>query len=542
MNNIYGVDIDRQAVEVTKLSLLLKVLEGENEETISKQLKLFQERALPDLSNNIKCGNSLIGWDILKDNPGLGQEEIDRINPFDWEREFPEIMQSGGFHAIIGNPPYVRSQLLADSKDYFKQHYNTYSGIADLYICFIEQGILLLKDGGVLSYIVANKWMRAAYGKPLRLWLKSQNIEEITDFGDLPIFKNAATYPCILRVSRKQPKPEIMVTRINALDFANLSDYVDKNCYPVAVKALDDSGWSLAEGCTQALLSKMQSLSISLQEYVDGKAYLGVLTGLDKVFIIDKETKDALVKEDPRSASLIRPFLMGKDIKRYITPDSNRYLVMMPSGWTRAQSGNIADALGWLKESYSAIANYLLPFAKAASARSDANRGEYWWELRACNYYGEFEKPKIMYDVFQTKPSFTYDDGGCYANHAVWIIPESDKYLLGILNSRLGWLMVSNYCTQIQSGYQLMFSYLGKIPIRTIDFSNSDDIARHDRMVALVEQMLALHKQLPEARTPHEQTALQRRIEATDREIDSLVYELYGLTEDEIRIVEGTSK
>jgi hypothetical protein len=249
---------------VTKLSLLLKVLEGENEETISKQLKLFAERALPDLGNNIKCGNSLISWDILKDNPGQSEEKIARINPFDWEAEFPEIMHAGGFHIIIGNPPYVRSLLLADFKGYFKQHYNTYSGIADLYICFIEQGVLLLKEGGILSYIVANKWMRAAYGQPLRKWLKNQNIEEIIDFGDLPIFKNAATYPCILRVSRKQPKLDIMVTRVNALDFADLNDYVDKNCYPVAVKALDDSGWSLAEGCTQALFSKIRSVSISL--------------------------------------------------------------------------------------------------------------------------------------------------------------------------------------------------------------------------------------------------------------------------------------
>jgi type II restriction/modification system DNA methylase subunit YeeA len=173
------------------------VLEGENEESISKQLTLFQERALPDLSKNIKCGNSLIGWDILKDNPGLTQEEIDRINPFDWEKEFPEVFLRGGFNIIIGNPPYVRSQFLADFKNYFKSHYNTYSGIADIYVCFIEQGVTLLEEGGVLSYIVANKWMRAAYGEPLRKWLKSLRIEEIIDFGDLPVFKNATTYPCI---------------------------------------------------------------------------------------------------------------------------------------------------------------------------------------------------------------------------------------------------------------------------------------------------------------------------------------------------------
>jgi hypothetical protein len=160
-------------------------------------------------------------------------------------------------------------------------------------------------------------------------------------------------------------------------------------------------------------------------------------------------------------------------------------------------------------------------------------------ELRACDYYDEFEKPKIMYLVFQVKPAFTFDEAGTYANNAVWITPISDKTLLGILNSKLGWFMISNYCTQIQNGYQLIFNYLGKIPIRVINFSDSQDVARDDRMVSLVDRMLSLHKQLKEARTPHEQTALQRQIEATDRQIDALVYELYGLTEEEIRIVEG---
>jgi hypothetical protein len=161
LNNIYGVDIDRQAVEVTKLSLLLKVLEGENEETISKQLKLFQERALPELSNNIKCGNSLIGWDILNDNPGMGQEGIERINPFDWEKEFPEVFLRGGFSIVIGNPPYVRQEGLGEFKGYFQKHYRVYHGTADLYTYFVERGVSLLQEGGIFSYIVANKWMRA---------------------------------------------------------------------------------------------------------------------------------------------------------------------------------------------------------------------------------------------------------------------------------------------------------------------------------------------------------------------------------------------
>ncbi|MCP1393247.1 MAG: N-6 DNA methylase, partial [Methanothrix harundinacea] len=161
LNNIYGVDIDSQAVEVTKLSLHLKVLEGENEETLSKQLQLFQERALPYLGRNIKCGNSLIGWNILDLNPDMTAEEIERINPFDWRREFPEIIGRGGFDAVIGNPPYVRQEVLGEFKAYFQEHYQVYHGIADLYTYFIDKGVSLLRPKGIFSYIVANKWMRA---------------------------------------------------------------------------------------------------------------------------------------------------------------------------------------------------------------------------------------------------------------------------------------------------------------------------------------------------------------------------------------------
>jgi type I restriction-modification system DNA methylase subunit len=538
LNNIYGVDIDRQAVEVTKLSLLLKVLEGENDETISKQLKLFQERALPDLSSNIKCGNSLVGWDILKDNPNLTQEEIDRINPFDWEKEFPEIFQMGGFSVVIGNPPWVRQEILGEFKNYFQKHYKVYQGTADLYSYFIERGVSLLQEGGIFSYIVANKWMRANYGHPMRKWLKEQHIEEIIDFGDLQIFRGATTYPCIIRITKSAPRTSFEVTQVKTLDFQSLNDYVTENYYSVDQNALDDNGWSLTDERTQYLLAKIGSKGVPLGEYVKGQIYRGVLTGLNEAFVIDASTRKRLIAEDASSADLIKPFLAGRDIKRYQQPQIDKYLILMPRGWTRERSGNAKDALGWLKEKYPAIANYLLPFSEAAEKRYD--KGEYWWELRACDYYDEFEKPKIMYLVFQVRPAFTFDDAGTYANNAVWITPKSDKILLGILNSKLGWFMISNYCTQIQRGYQLIFNYLGKIPIRTIDFSDPQDTTRHDRIVSLVDQMLSLHKQLQEARTPHEQTALQRQIEATDQQIDALVYELYELTEEEIRIVEGS--
>ncbi|RLF42289.1 MAG: restriction endonuclease subunit R, partial [Thermoplasmata archaeon] len=228
-------------------------------------------------------------------------------------------------------------------------------------------------------------------------------------------------------------------------------------------------------------------------------------------------------------------FLVGKDIKRYSIENKGRYLILIPSGWTNKNRAG-KDAWKWFSETYPAIANHLAQFEEKAKKRWD--KGEYWWELRSCDYYEEFEKPKIMYLVFQVRPAFTFDDKGQYGNNAVWIIPRGDKYLLGILNSKTGWYLISKYCTQIQNGYQLIFKYLGKIPIRTIDFSNPEDRAKHDKMVGLVERMLELHERLARARTENEKTMLQRQIDATDGQIDKLVYELYELTPEEIEIIE----
>lgn len=540
LNNIFGVDIDPQAVEVTKLSLLLKVLADESSENISKQMKISDERALPSLDQNIKCGNSLVGTDIR--TPEMPQEDITRINPFDWEREFSEIMTAGGFDAVIGNPPYVRHELFLDLKKYFEKKYKTYHGLADLYVYFVERGFFLVKDKGVFSYILGNKWMRANYGKSLRIWLKDQKIEEIIDFGDLPVFQNATTYPCIIRISKKPSSKNFTAVLVDSLNFTSLNAYVKESQHNIDQTLLDENGWSLANERSQLLFEKLKINSKTLGDYVENKIYLGILTGLDRVFIIDKETREKIISEDPRSAEVIKPFTMGRDIQRYEPPKSGRYVISMPKGWTKKKSEGAQNAQKWLNENYPAIVNYLSPFKEDAAARNISNKGEYWWELRSCEYYAEFEKPKIMYNVFQVKPTFTFDESGYFANHAVWFIPRFDLYLLGILNSKLGWLMISNSCTQIQNGYQLIFQYFGKIPIHTIKISDPMDKARHGKMVALVTQMLDLNKKFQAARLDQEQKEYQRQIVGTDAEIDKLVYELYDLTPEEIAIVDTKSR
>ena len=210
----------------------------------------------------------------------------------------------------------------------------------------------------------------------------------------------------------------------------------------------------------------------------------------------------------------------------------------MPRGWTKEKSNGAKDAFGWLRSEYPAIANHLMPFAEAAQKRYD--KGEYWWELRACDYYMEFEKPKLVYPDVCMQPEFTLDELGSYLNKTCFMMTLPDKYLLGILNSSVIYFVIKGIIPELRGGYYTLGSvYIETFPIRTINFSDPQDATRHDRMVSLVDQMLSLNKQLHEARTPHEQTRIQRQIEATDGQIDALVYELYGLTEEEIRIVEG---
>ena len=402
---------------------------------------------------------------------------------FHWELEFPEVFFAGGavkdnpgWDAVVGNPPYVRQEGLGEFKGYFGERYRAYHGVADLYVYFVELGASLLQKEGFFSYILANKWMRANYGEPLRRWMKERCIDEIVDFGDLPVFPEATTYPCILRLCGGPARPSFRAAEVQSLDFGSLKGYVEERAYSVSLSGLDDSGWSLVDESVQRLLEKLRRAGTPLGEYVNGKIFYGIKTGLNEAFVIDGETRARLIAEDPKSSELIKPFLAGRDIKRYEPPESDRYLILVPNGWTRAQSSGSEDPWGWFEAKYPAVAAHLAQFSEAAQKRYD--KGDYWWELRACDYYDQFEKPKIMYLVFQVNPAFTYDDAGTYGNNAIWITPGEDLYLLSILNSKLGWLLISNYCTEIQNGYQLIFKYLGKIPIRRISFSTPEDDRR----------------------------------------------------------------
>jgi hypothetical protein len=471
----------------------------------------------------------------------ISKEAFLKLNPFHWGFEFNEAFdldkpkEERGFDVVIGNPPYVRQEALGELKTYFKDQYTVYDGTADLYVYFIERSVSTLNDEGIFSYIVANKWTRANYGKPLRKWLKQHCIEEIVDFGDLPVFQ-ATTYPCIIRISKNSPKSNFDVTEVETLNFANLAEYVKEHKFHVNQEGLDESGWSLVDEKTQALLDKIRHMGVPLGDYAGGKIYYGIKTGLNEAFVIDADTRDKLIAKDPKSEELIKPFLVGKDIKRYQPLKSEQYLIFTRRGVDIQQ--------------YPAIERYLLQFKERLMPKPEDWKGEKWpgrkpgdyewYEIQdTVAYYAEFEKPKIIIPAIVKTASYAFDMEGFYSNDKTSIISSDDLYLLGTLNSKVSDFVIHSISSTKRGGYfEYKPMYVQQLPIRTIDFSDPVDKSRHDKMVTLVEQMLDLHERLAEAATETEKATLQKQIDETDRQIDNLVYELYGLMEEDVKVVE----
>ena len=449
----------------------------------------------------------------------------------------------GHLTIIIGNPPYVRQETLGEAfKAYVASRYTTHAGTADLYVYFIERAMQLLKPGGYFGFIVVNKWLRANYGQPLRRWLKGQHIVEIVDFGDLPVFQSATTYPCILILRKDAPAPTFRVTLVKWLDFANLADVVKMESYQATQAELDDAGWSLSPIATQAILEKMRARGVPLGEYMESRVFRGIITGLNEAFVINRSTRNRLIAEDAHSAEIIKPFVLGRDVKRYAPLQAERYLIFMPNGWTRRQCPEAGQEWEWLKQNYRAIANHLSPFQEAAEKRWD--KGEFWWELRPCDYYAEFEKPKIVAPAIVNKATFSFDNGALYSNDKTSITCCLDGfYLLGILNAQTSGFFLRLTASTKQGGYfEQKPVYLAQIPIPRLDLNDPTDAARHDRIVALVDEMLALQREYAVAQRTFgdARESLARRIAAVDAAIDREVYALYGLTEEEIETVRAS--
>jgi type I restriction-modification system DNA methylase subunit len=401
---------------------------------------------------------------------------------FHWPLEFPVAFydsngnkkEDSGFDAVIGNPPYVRQEQLSSVKPYLSTVFSTYHGVADLYVYFTEQATQLLVDEGELGYILSNKFMQANYGQQLREHLRdSTRIRKIIDFGELPVFPEASTFPAILLLENGSGTQEIETAQIKSLSFDSLREEVERISYQIPVDALDSDGWSLARKEKIEIISQMRDVGIPLEEYVDDINY-GIKTGYNEAFIIDPETREELIEEHPSSRELIKPLLKGDDVRRYRVLDRERFLVFTRRGI------DIDD--------YPAIKQYLNQYREELEPKpADYNQetegnwqgrkpGDYeWYEIQdAIDYWRAFEDPKIIYPTIQKEPRFAIDERGYYANNKCFIIPQEDYYLLSLLNSKLLFeamkLIVSVLGDEDAGGrLQLQAVHLKNLPIYPID-------------------------------------------------------------------------
>lgn len=411
----------------------------------------------------------------------------------------------------MANPPYVRMELIKEQKPALKRVYSDiYTGRTDLYVYFYIRALQLLKPSGMLAFISSNKWLRAAYGENLRIHLATKTtLHSLIDFGDLPLF-GAIAYPMII-IARRQdvadsyPGPHAL-TAENLDILADLTSAIH-TAPPIPQHLLRPEGWQFVNTETMDLVEKLRISGVPLGEYVDGKFYRGVVTGLNQAFVIDQTTREQLIAEDPRSAEIIKPWLRGRDVKRWCIEWAELYVIFTYHGVDIAR--------------YPAVEAYLQQFKPALLKRATSANHE-WYELQQpqTGFYAEFEKPKIVYMVFQVRPVFAFDDSGHYINNAIWMLPKEDLFLLAILNSPVGWYQITQNCTPLQNGYQLIWDYLRKIIVPHVS---------HDLRVnieALVRELLALRGQ-------------GTRAAKLETEINQLIYQAYDLTTEEKYLIEG---
>ena len=550
IHNIYGVDLNAESVDITKLSLFLKVCQ--------------KDRKLPELDNNIKCGNSLIDDSEYTDKP------------FNWKKQFPEIFKDdeGGFDVVIGNPPYVRQEKIKEIKPYLRKYYMVYTGVADLYVYFFEKGLDLLNKGGKLGFISSNRFIRSNYGKKLmELISNNSKFEKYFDHTYDDVFEDATTYPSIFILQKGNPADnELIVNEIFSIEQSRLIE----------------SGWIFEPPEILDLRDKIYNQGIEIKEIEEIKIFYGIKTGFNNAFFIDKNIRIKLIKENPNSEEIIKPLIRGKDIKRWGLEFKDIYLIFTRRGI------NI--------ENYSAIKNYLEQFKEMLLPRNAGQRigrksGDYeWYEIQdTVDYFSEFEKTKLIYPVIASRLYATYDDRNFYLNDKGFMITSNDinlKFLGALLSSKTLHFVFKFFGSRLQGKhYELRKIFVEQLPIYPATPEQQQPlIEKADKMLQLnralqeevkgfqdwlqhtfnIEKLskklekyyeLSLDEFLAEVKKKkvdvksrkNYQTfknefedslakvqPLLREIALTDDEIDRMVYELYGLTEEEIGIIEDS--
>jgi hypothetical protein len=318
--------------------------------------------------------------------------------------------------------------------------------MADLYVYFYELGVRVLKPGGLLSFIVTNKWMKSSYGEPLRRFFgENAWVESVVDFGHAKqIFEDADVFPSII-VARKptehlRPKTARLCTiPREQLRIDDLSRQIETEGVKLPIEQLGADAWQLEATEVTDLLAKVVTSGVSLKEFTKAEPLLGIKTGLNDAFLIDTDQKNALVAADPQCAQLIVPYIRGQDIERWHPNWAGLWMIALKSSgdypWLWAKAG--ADAESVFARTFPSVYGHLKPMEVALKKRQD--KGVYWWELRSCAYWERFDSPKIVYQDITWRAQFCLDQNGTLSNNTTYILPTDDLWVLAVLNSPIGW-------------------------------------------------------------------------------------------------------
>jgi type I restriction-modification system DNA methylase subunit len=551
-SSIYGVDIDPGAVEIAKLRLWLSLVVDEDD--------VQQIKPLPNLDYKIVVGNSLLGFPFKSQRvqkiEKLKAEYFDETNhdkkqrlkreidselaqafaaskgslgyevAFDFQIYFSEIFRANkGFDVVIANPPYVRHETISEMVPMLRQRYTVAASRADLLIFFYEEGVNLLRTGGVLTLITSNKFHRAGYGSKLRPFLTDRlQIETLVDFGDAPVF-DAIAYASILIGTKGSASGEHQIRACTwrpENDFSSLPQTLASEGIALAQRQLAPDGWRLESPAAINLLEKLRKAGTPLGEYVGGKFYYGIKTGLNEAFVLTREQRDQLIAEDRKSAKLIKPFLRGRDVKRWMVRPHDLFLIVFPHGFH-----------GELK-SYPAILRHLTRFqaqlkdrGQCKSSRGNKEGGQHHWLELDNNpkqeYLDCFATEKLIMPAIERSSAFAVDQAGHYSNDKTSIcVAEDSQALCAILNSKVLWWTLTQIAATKQNGYyEFKPLYVRQLPIPP---ASGVDKAKLTKLAERAAKVATGGDDVTGARI--------------EREIDEIIYRLFDLTAGEITQIE----
>jgi len=563
-NNLFGVDLNDESVEIAKLSLWLRTAQP--------------NRKLNDLNSNIKCGNSLI------DDTAVAGDKA-----FNWQEAFPQVFAKGGFDVIIGNPPYVQLQTMGRISDALRNcGYETYHKGGDLYCVFTERGYTLLKMGGVQSFVMPNKWMLVAYGKPLRKFLSKTGLRQVLNFGDVQFFQEATTYVCIFVTQKGDPLEEVKVLSLNNKTYK--SDFlteIKNSIYNYPSSKFDETEWSIQPYNDALKLEQMKLNGRALKDLPISINY-GIKTGFNDAFYIDEEVRHKLITAETKSAEIINPMVRGRDIFAYGISD-NEYLINVHNGIKVKNPPLLAINI----DDFPAIKKHLDAFYPMLQKRSD--KGETPYNLRNCAYLEEFAKPKIIYPNMTSVFPFMFDESGMLANQKCFILTAQDdsislQFLTAVFNSSLAKLWIWYKCPELQGGTrEISKVYFEHFPVPSANMEQTSVLAKYSaertqltvvsrevvekfqRTLQRKFEITDLPKKLQDwyllsysefikelakkkiklslseeaeweyyfNQESKKALDLKKQIDTTDKEIDKMVYELYGLSQEETSFIEG---